>query len=123
LIPDAKGFAIRGKEHEGRIAYEPGIDQAMSAFQEAHISADPQSIILAEYACITQEFQLCEKIDTDTINSLTQAIQSFDDAFLVLKIVEDKTLYLGADNSHPHHKKYRISGFPKDSFHNSLYFS
>ena len=27
------------------------------------------------------------------------------------------TIYKGAERSHPHNKKYRINGFPKDSFH------
>ncbi|ULQ60418.1 hypothetical protein K7I13_03665 [Brucepastera parasyntrophica] len=112
-----KGFAIIGKEREGRISYETGIANAMSAFQEAQISADPQSIILAEYTFLIQELAFCDETDKDSLSSLTQAIQSFDDAFLVLKIVDDKTLYLGAENSHPHHKKYRVNGLPKDSFH------
>ena len=30
-----KGFAIRGKAEEGRISYETGISEAMSAFKEA----------------------------------------------------------------------------------------
>jgi len=30
-----KGFAIIGKERKGRISYEKGIAQAMSAFKEA----------------------------------------------------------------------------------------
>ena len=111
-----KGFATRGKAEEGRISYEIGIAQALTDFQEAQISADPQTIILAEYTFVTQELQFC-KSDKDTLNSLTQAIQSFDDAFLVLKIVEDKTLYNAADKAIPHHKDYRVSGFPKDSFH------
>ena len=55
-----KGFAIIGKEREGRISYENGIDRAMSAFQEAQASADPQALILAEYTFITQELHLCE---------------------------------------------------------------
>jgi hypothetical protein len=112
-----KGFAIRGKAEEGRISYEDGIDKAMSAFQEAQATTDPQTIILAEYTFLSQEFQFCEKTDKDSLSSLAQAIQSFDDAFLALKIVEDKTIYQGAENSHPHSKKYRVSGFPKDSFH------
>ena len=112
-----KGFASRGKAEEGRISYEDGISEALSAFKEAQISTDPHVLILAEYTFISQEFQLCDKTDMDTLSSLTQAIQSFDDAFLVLKIVEDKTLYLGAENSHPHNRKYRVGGFPKDSFH------
>jgi hypothetical protein len=117
-----KGFATRGKEHEGRINYELGISAAMSAFQLASnqrfaAAADPQALILAEYTFITQEFQLCDKTDKDTINSLTKAIQSFDDAFLALQAVEDKQQYHGVEKSIPHDKKYRITGYPKDAFH------
>ena len=46
-----KGFATRGKAEEGRISYEEGIALAMSAFQEAQVSADPHTLILAEYTC------------------------------------------------------------------------
>jgi hypothetical protein len=112
-----KGFATRGKAEEGRIAYEKGIAEALSAFQEAQVTADPQTIILAEYTFLTQELQFCAETDKDTLSSLSQAIQSFDDAFLALKIVENSALYQGAENTHPHSKKYRVSGFPKDSFH------
>jgi hypothetical protein len=83
-----KGFATRAKAEEGRISYEDGIAKAMTAFQEAQISADPQTIILVEYTFITQELQFCEKIDKDSLSSLTKAIQSFDYAFLALKAVE-----------------------------------
>ena len=112
-----KGFATRGKAEEGRISYEAGIALAMSTFREAQATSDPQTIILVEYTFITQELQLCAKIDKHTINSLTQAIQSFDDAFLALEVVEEKYLYHGVDKAIPHHKKYRTKGFPKDSFH------
>jgi hypothetical protein len=40
-----------------------------------------------------------------------------DDAFLVLKTVEDSTLYKAVETAIPHNKKYRVNGFPKDSFH------
>jgi len=112
-----KGFAIRGKAEEGRISYENGITAALSAFKDAQSTVDPQVIILIEYTFINQELQFCDEADTDSLGSLTQAIQSFDDAFLALKIVKDSTLYHAADHTHPHNKKYRINGFPKDSFH------
>ena len=112
-----KGFANIGKEREGRISYENGIERAMSAFQEAQASADPQALILAEYDFITQEFQLCDKSDKDSINSLIKAIQSFDDAFLALKVVENKIQYQGVENAIPHNGKYRVNDFPKDAFH------
>ena len=73
-----KGFATRGKEQEGRISYETGIADAMSAFKEAQATADPQTMILAEYTFLTQELQFCEKSDKDSFNSLTKALQMFD---------------------------------------------
>ena len=111
-----KGFATRGKAEEGRISYETGIAEAMSAFKEAQATADPQTIIIAEYTFLTQELQFCKKTDKDSFNSLTKALQSFDDAFLALKTVENSTMYQGVENAIPHHKDYRVNGFPKDSF-------
>ena len=111
-----KGFAIRGKEQEGRISYEEGIADAMSAFQEAQKTADPQIIILAEYTFLSQELEFCEKSDKDSLSSLTQAIQSFDDAFLALKAVEGLH-YEAVEQATPHSSKYRVSGFPKDAYH------
>jgi len=111
-----KGFATRGKAEEGRISYEDGIAQALSAFQEAQTTADPETIILAEYTFISQELQFCEKTDKDSITSLTQAVKSFDDAFLALQAVEESG-YKTADKAFPHNGKFRVSGFPKDSFH------
>jgi hypothetical protein len=111
-----KGFATRGKAEEGRISYEDGIATAVSAFQEARATADPQTIVLAEYTFITQEMQFCDKSDNESLSSLTQAIQSFDDAFRALQAVE-KPGYKTAEETYPKNGKYRVSGFPKDSFH------
>jgi len=111
-----KGFATRGKEQEGRISYEKGIAEAMTVFKEAQATADPQTIILVEYTFLTQELQFCEKTDKDSLSSLTQAIQDFDDAFLALKAVENQH-YKITDDTIPHRKKYRVKGCPKDSFH------
>jgi hypothetical protein len=112
-----KGFATRGKAEEGRISFELGIAQATSTFKNAQSTIDPETIILVEYTFLSQELQFCEETDKDSKSSLTQAIQSFDDALLAHKIVEDRTLYQGAEQTHPRNKKYRIGGFPKDSFH------
>ena len=112
-----KGFATRGKAEDGRLSYERGIFAALSAFKDAQSTIDPHIIILVEYTFLAQELQFCEKSDTDSLSSLTQAIQSFDDAFLVLKIVEDSTLYKAVDLSFPHNEKYREKSFPKDSYH------
>jgi len=112
-----KGFATRGKEQEGRLSYERGISEAMTVFKEVQATAAPETIILAEYTFLTQELQFCEKTDKDSLSSLTQALQSFDDAFLAIKVVDNKTIYQGVDDAIPHNKKYRVSGFPKDAFH------
>ena len=111
-----KGFATKGKAEEGRVLYEEGIALAYSTFRKAQDAADPETLILAEYTFITQELQLCVKTDKDTINSLTKAVQSFDDAFLALQAVEEPG-YKTAEKTYPHHKDYRASGLPKDSFH------
>jgi hypothetical protein len=112
-----KGFATRGKAEEGRISYETGIAVALSAFQEAQITADLETIILAEYTFLSQELQFCEKTDKDSLSSLTLAIQSFDDAFFALEVVKDKTLYQGVDKAIPHSGKHRVKGFPMDAYH------
>jgi hypothetical protein len=116
-----KGFATKGRAEEGRISYETGIAAAMSAFQEASnqgfaATADPQTIILVEYTFLSQELEFCEKTDKDSLSSLTQALQSFDDAFLALKAVEGLH-YEAVEQATPHNGKYRVNGFPKDSFH------
>lgn len=111
-----KGFATRGKAEEGRISYEAGITKAMSAFQEVQTTADPQTMLLAEYTFLTQELQFCNKTDKHALNSLTKAIQSFEDAFRALQAVEDLS-YKITEKTYPHDKDYRVNGFPKDSFH------
>ena len=112
-----KGFATRGKAEEGRISYEKGIAEALAAFKEAQATADPHIIILAEYTFLSQELEFCEKTDKESLSSLTKALKSFDDAFTVLTVVEDSTLYQAVEKSYPHDEKYRVSGFPKDSYH------
>jgi len=113
-----KGFATRGKAEEGRLSYERGILKALSVFKDAQSTSDPKAIFLIEYTFINQDLQFCDESDTGTISSLTQAIESFDDAFLVLKIVENKDSYRITDISIPRHKDYRVKKiFPKDSFH------
>ena len=112
-----KGFATRGKAEEGRISYETGIADAMTTFQKTETTADPQTIILTEYTFLTLELEFCQKTDKASINSLTQALKSFDDAFIVLGIVDDSAQYQTVEKAFPHHKDYRVSGYPKDSFH------
>jgi len=112
-----KGFAIRGKADEGRLFYEQGIAEALSAFRDAQSTVDPQIIALVEYTYLSLELKFCDKTDTDTFGSLTQAIQSFKDALLALKIAEDPPSYKIAEQTYPNDKKHRVKNFPKDSYH------
>ena len=104
------------KRKKGVFPMRTALPRAMTAFKEAQATADPQTIILAEYTFLTQELEFCEKSDKESINSLTKAMQFFDDAFLALQAVEDSG-YKIVDKTTPHHKDYRISGYPKDAFH------
>ena len=105
-----KGFATRGKAEEGRISYERGISAALTAFKEAQTSADPQILVLAEYTFISLELQFCDKSDTDSLSSLNQAIQSFDDAFIALKAIE-KPGYKTAEETYPHKGTFLVLNF------------
>jgi len=113
-----RGFATRGEEHAGRISYEEGIDIAMTAFLEAKATADPGTIIQAEYVFVWQELQFCDKADRDAQSSLALAVQSFMDALSCLELVGDAAGYEKfVDKAIPHIPKYRVDGFPKDAFH------
>ena len=112
-----RGFATKGKAEEGRVSYETGITRALPTFKDAQSTVDPQIIIFVQYTFLSQELRFCDETDTDSIGSLTQAVESFDDAFLALTIVGDGTLYQAVERTYPHNKRYRVCGFPKDSFH------
>jgi hypothetical protein len=112
-----KCLSTDGREHEGRLFYEGGISRAAESFDEAQNSANSQTLILAELAFLQQELQFCNEGDLNTKSSLTQAIQSFEDALRCLKTVEDQTLYQGAETTYPKARKYRIQSLPKDAFH------
>jgi hypothetical protein len=111
-----KGLATADKEKEGRINYETGIANAMAAFTKAQASADPQTLMLAEFAFISQELQFCGKFATETITSLNKAVASFKDALLSLQAVEE-SCYKITEKTFPHDKDHRVCGFPNDSFH------
>jgi hypothetical protein len=111
------GLATDGAEHNGRINYEKGIAGSKRAFEETEVSGDPQLILLAELVFLQQELQFCNEDDTDAHSSLTQAIQSFEDALRCLKTVEDAVGYCFAETTHPTTPKYRVQSFPKDAFH------
>ena len=99
-------------------SYEDGISRALSAFKDAQSTVDPQIIILVEYTFLNQELQFCDPSDNDSLSSLTEAIQSFDDAFLALEIVEDSNAYQSVNKTYPRNNtKYRVKDYPKDAYH------
>jgi hypothetical protein len=107
---------IDGMEREGRIHYQHGIAGSLECFKDTQSQADCRTIILVEAAFLAQEFQFCAEDDSATRSSLTQAIQSFEDALLSLEAVEDPG-YVVAEKTYPHRKENRVKGFPKDAFH------
>jgi len=112
-----KNIATDGLEHTGRLFYEEGIATALDTFKQAQDSNDPQTMILIELTFLQQELQFCDETDAITRNSLTQAIQSFEDSLRTLKTVGDSTLYKGAETTYPTTYKYRYHGFPRDAVH------
>ena len=112
-----KYLATDGLEHAGRLSYEDGISLALSTFKDAQTSADTQTLIFVELTYLQQEFQSCNEDDVITRSSLTQAIQSFEDALRCLKVVEDSALYKAAEATYPTATKYRYHGYPCDAVH------
>ena len=112
-----KNLATDGFEHLGRLSYEDGIAAVQAAFIGAKESGDPHIMIIVELTFLQQELQFCDEADSITRSSLTQAVQSFNDALRGLKIVEDSVLYRGAEATYPTASKYRYQGFPRDAVH------
>jgi len=112
-----QGLKTDGEEHEGRLYYEKGISNASKAFTKALSSSDPQVILAVEEAFIEQELKFCSDEDNYSRSSLTQALRSFEDAFLCFESVENHAGYKAAEKTWPHTPKYRYKNYPKDAFH------
>jgi hypothetical protein len=108
-----------GLEPAGRVSYKRGLSSALELFREVqeNATADLETPIITEKAYLTQELQFCAPSDKQTRNSLTTAIQSFDDSQRSLKIVMDPALYKIAEQTYPTILKLRHNGMPKDAFH------
>jgi hypothetical protein len=108
-----------GLEREGRINYRKGLARAALAFAEANANVphDLELLIVAEYTFLNQELHFCASQDTKTIQSLTQALRSFDESLSALRVVESGAAYSAVDQCLPYRKEYRYYGMPKDSFH------
>jgi len=112
-----KNITSDGLEHTGRLFYEEGIAASLDTFKKAQTSNDPLIMVLIELTFLQQELQFCDENDTITRNSLTQAIQSFEDSLRCLKTVENINLYIGVETTYPTAHKYRYHGFPRDVVH------
>jgi hypothetical protein len=112
-----KGVATDGSEREGRIYFETGITEALSAFKKTQATANSQLLILTELSFLQQELEYCNEADTAAQSSLTQAIQSFDDALRCIETVKDSVLYRAVETAFPTSSKYRIKDFPRDAVH------
>jgi hypothetical protein len=88
----------------------------MEVFLEAYVMRDAKTFAQVEYTLLIQEREFCDPADTFAIASLTQAIQSFDDAFLALEAVSSPA-YRAVEQAIPHRKEYRFHGMPKDAYH------
>jgi hypothetical protein len=112
-----RNLATDGLEHIGRLSYEYGISLALTTFKDTQTSIDPKTMVLVELTFLQQELKFCHEADTITRSSLTQAVQSFEDALRCLKVVEDSALYKSAEATYPTAPKYRYHGFPRDAIH------
>jgi hypothetical protein len=112
-----KALTIDGEEHEGHLSYDLGIIGAENTFKDAQVSGDPETILKVERTFLKEELQFCAPSDSLAISSVTQAIQSFDDALHALAIVEKSASYQDAERTYPTHPRYRIHGMPKDAVH------
>jgi hypothetical protein len=114
-----KWLDTEGKAEAGRISYRTGISLAHKAFKEVQTEASENLELLtgAEYTFIGQEYNFCAPSDTETINSLTQGIEDFDCAFLVLKIIQKPAHYKIVEQACALRPKCRYRKMPKDAFH------
>jgi hypothetical protein len=114
-----KWLDIKGKTEAGRTSYRKGLSEAHNAFKEAQIAApeDLELLAGAEYTFIGQELNFCDSSDIETINSLNHAIEDFDSAFLVLKIIQKPAQYKLIEQAFAVHPKFRYNKMPKDAFH------
>ncbi|MDR3325361.1 MAG: hypothetical protein LBS82_05185 [Spirochaetaceae bacterium] len=112
-----RGLEINGKAEAGLLDFQAGHALAKRTFQEAVASGDVELILLAEYLFVTQELAESEGDEPEGMASAEAALQSFDDAFLALKAVEEGAAYHIAEQTFPHHGQWRYNGLPRDAFH------
>ncbi|MDR1787465.1 MAG: hypothetical protein LBR16_03335 [Treponema sp.] len=111
------GMETEGEASKGVAVFAKGIAAAAELYTEVIASKDPELMILAEYTYMSEELKHAEAGESGAEASAAAAIQSFDDALLVLKTVENPAVYEGAEQAFPHYGQWRCKGFPRDAFH------
>jgi hypothetical protein len=112
-----RNLEITGKAEAGLLDFQAGHALAMRTFQEAVASGDVELVMLAENLFVTQELSESKGDEPEATASAEAALQSFDDAFLVLQIVDDPVVYRGAELAFPHRGQWRYKDLPRDAFH------
>jgi hypothetical protein len=113
------GLTTIGEEANGRAHFVTGLSRALATFKEVNTNAvnDTETVILVEYAYLTEEQRYCRPIEPTVAASMSAALASFDDALLALEAVQNISGYQVADKTWPHLPKYRYHDMPKDAFH------
>jgi hypothetical protein len=108
-----------GFEHDGNLSYRKGILRALETFNEIQENAEQDIKLLfdAEYTYIEQELKYCVPRDKKATNSLTKAVAEFDDAFLILEVLQNPKTYISIEKAFAHRDAFRYRGMPKDAFH------
>jgi hypothetical protein len=94
-----------------------GLSDAAQIFDEAHQAEDVELLLIAEHTFLLQELHSCDPANTDALSSLTQAVDSFDDAFRALEVARNGAVYREAEKTYPRNGKNRVNGYPKDALH------
>lgn len=113
-----KGLAVEGKTEEGLHLFSTGLSSALMVFKEVFVNVanDIETLILVEYAYLTEELRYCSSLEPGVFASMTAAVAGFDDALRALKTLQDAELYKAAETTYPHLPQYRHHGMPKDAF-------
>ncbi|GHV83729.1 hypothetical protein AGMMS50212_10690 [Spirochaetia bacterium] len=106
-----------GQTEQGLKDFNKGIGLATAIFDEAVGATDPYLMLLAEYTFVIQELESGFSNEKEALASYRAAKNDFDDAFNVLEVVKNETLYKGVEKAFSHRKDYRHNGYPKDAFH------
>jgi hypothetical protein len=112
------GLEIEGEEHAAMVSIIKGIEEATAIYNEVIDSGNIEFMIIADYTFTRAEAEHGEVDEKRPQASAKAALQNYDDALLVLPIVEKPELYQAVDKAFSHFgKPWRYNGLPCDAFH------